>query len=438
MKAILNRWYANHKNVINTTKYLVVSLLLLVVVWLFDVSQPDWYGRLPQVLLLSAETSKQFLTTLAGVFLTVATFTFTTILTVMTTYSSSFTPRVVQRFISKPHVLSLIGIFIGGFFYAVLSLFVVQAVPSDKRLLAGTLGVLYAIASMIEFMRFVQRVIRDIRIVNVIQDIYDEACELVEKEVAERKQAVRLSKDDSDRTIAIKAHETGYFYDLNVELLRSRLADVACELVIDKKIGEYVAKGVQIADLHLLDTPGKENDAQDEKAFSEDIASCFLFNKAKNDTRDYHHELALLVEIALRAISPAVNDPNTAINCIGKISSLLGQLFATENHFIVMRDSEHATIVYKTYSIEEELYLNFYQLIHYGKDDPSVQQAVLEGIYLIFLIADDSAKESVGTFFDYAYGIFLQHAESDLDQQHLRAIKIEYQKKIDERQAKTG
>lgn len=438
MRAILNRWYANNKNVINTTKYLVVSLLLLFVVWLFDVSQPDWYGRLPQVLLLSAETSKQFLTTVAGVFLTVATFTFTTILTVMTTYSSSFTPRVVQRFISKPHVLSLIGIFIGGFFYAVLSLFVVQAVPSDKRLLAGTLGVLYAIASMIEFMRFVQRVIRDIRIVNVVQDIYDEACELVEKEVAERKEAVRIGEDKSDRTLAILANETGYIYDLNVDLLRSRLADVACELVIEKKIGEYVAKGVQIADLHLLDTPGKENNAQDEKTFSEDIAACFLFNKAKNDTRDYHHELTMLVEIALRAISPAVNDPNTAINCIGKISSLLGQLFATKNRFIVMRDSEHATIIYKTYSIEEELYLNFYQLIHYGKEDPSVAQAILEGLYLVYLIADDSAKDSIGTFFADAYDNLLEHAGNDLDKKHLHTVQVEFQKQNEERLAKVS
>lgn len=82
-----------------------------------DIKNPISKLNVPQLILLSAEVSSNFLSNLEGVFLTVTTFSFTTILTVVTTYSSSFSPRVVQKFIDKPKVLSLFGIFVGGFFY---------------------------------------------------------------------------------------------------------------------------------------------------------------------------------------------------------------------------------------------------------------------------------------------------------------------------------
>jgi len=226
MKAKVQLWYSNHKNIINTTKFLFISIVLLIIVWFTDVNQMDVTVVFPELMLLSVEMSKSLLTTLAGVFLTVATFTFTTILTVMTTYSSSFTPRVVQRFINKPHVLSLIGIFIGGFFYSVLSLFILQDLPTDRRILAGTLGVFYAIAAMIAFMLFVQQVIRDIKGVNLIQDIYDEAKILIEQEADQRKKSQRFEEEKIGKSIRLYANATGYFYDINFEILLDLIKDL--------------------------------------------------------------------------------------------------------------------------------------------------------------------------------------------------------------------
>ncbi|MDI9490522.1 MAG: DUF2254 domain-containing protein [Bacillota bacterium] len=426
MKAKVQLWYSNHKNIINTTKFLFISIVLLIIVWFTDVNQMDVTVVLPELMLLSVEMSKSLLTTLAGVFLTVATFTFTTILTVMTTYSSSFTPRVVQRFINKPHVLSLIGIFIGGFFYSVLSLFILQDLPTDRRILAGTLGVFYAIAAMIAFMLFVQQVIRDIKGVNLIQDIYDEAKILIEQEADQRKKSQRFEEEKIGKSIRLYANATGYFYDINFEILLDLIKDLSCELVINKKIGEYISKGVYLADLNLTQKDLPEELNEDKAEFLSKIADCFLLNRIKNITRDYHHELTTLVEIALRAISPGINDPNTAIDCIGKISNLLGQLFSTRNKYIVVNTTEQAKIIYTSYTVEEELYLSFYQLIFYGKEDPSVAYAILEGLYLIYMIADDSAKTSVKEFFDYAYEIAFENMQTSFDRKHLQSIRDDF------------
>lgn len=59
-------------------------------------------------------------------------------------YSDSFSPRTVQDFIDKPNILSLLGIYIGGFFYTVLALFMVQNIDSQRPLVSGTISQIFA------------------------------------------------------------------------------------------------------------------------------------------------------------------------------------------------------------------------------------------------------------------------------------------------------
>lgn len=156
------------------------------------------------------------------------------------------------------------------------------------------------------------------------------------------------------------------------------------------------------------------------------LSDSFALNKTKNDSQDYDHEITNLVEIALRAIGPGINDPNTGINCISKISILLGTLFSDDNHFIVKKSNEKAKIVYIAYSVEEELYLTFHQLIHYGKNDPSVAYAILEAIYLIYMLSDKKAPSSVRDFFMETFEICHDAMETQMDRDHLKSIRDQF------------
>lgn len=431
-KSIL--WFANNKNIVNIAKFTLLSFALLILVWIVDIRYPIFKLDVPKLILLSAEVSSTFLSNLSGVFLTVTTFTFTTILTVITHYSGNYSPRVVQNFIDKPKVLSLFGIFVGGFFYSVLSLFMLQNVELDQPVLSGTIGVLYAIASMVYFVLFVRRVLRDIKSVNLINDIYEEALALVEEETNRREQSQRYDHDSFTNNIKVYADVTGYLYGVDYGRLMGYLKDIKCEFVIHKKIGEYIPKGMYIATLDYIEDEAMNRDESIE--FLDNLSDTFILNKTKNDSQDYHNEITNLVEIALRAISPGINDPNTAINCISKISILLGTLFGNENNFIVAESNENAKIVYISYSVEEELYLTFYQLINYGKSDPSVAYAILEAIYLIYMISDEKAGDSIKEFFEQTYQICYTNMEFEMDRQHLKSIHDEFvdtkEKPIDE------
>ena len=135
-----------------------------------------------------------------------------------------------------------------------------------------------------------------------------------------------------------------------------------------------------------------------------------------------------LVEIALRAISPGINDPNTAINCIGKICNLLGQLFSTKNNFILLKNQDDSNVVYVAYSVEEELYLTFYQLIHYGKEDPSIAKAILEGILHMYLNANDEVKASIASYYHDCYQVFYDSLTNKRDREKIQDLYQNFKK----------
>ena len=148
----------------------------------------------------------------------------------------------------------------------------------------------------------------------------------------------------------------------------------------------------------------------------------FIIN-AYNNEEDYHRGIVNLSEIANMALSPGTNDPNTAIMCINKMSSLLGKLLSTGNHFVILKEDENVKIIYQSYSVKDELYLGFSQIISYSAGDPLVTKAILQGIYTIYIMADISAKKSIKSFFDDSYEILIENFTHEIHLDIFKRIK---------------
>ena len=183
----INLWFINRKNFFKMTKYIILTITLLIITWVVDIRYPVLKLYIPDQMLLSSEVSINFLSNISGVFLTISIFSFTTIVTVLNKYSSSVSPRMLQSFIDNTGVLSLYGIFIGGFFYSVLTILLLRDIKQDEKVLAGSIGIAYSIITMIGFIIFSKQVLENIKISNIIESEYDECKRLIEKEVEERK-----------------------------------------------------------------------------------------------------------------------------------------------------------------------------------------------------------------------------------------------------------
>lgn len=442
--------YENNRNIIRITGWTLVSLVLLFLTWLLDYKCPGFKEGLPKFLLLSSGVTSSFLSTLAGTFLTVTTFTFTTILTVLNKYSDSFTPRIVQDFIDKPHVLSLFGVFIGGFFYTVLSLFLVENASSDDTFISGTIAIFYAVIAMISFVLFVKRVLNDIKVSNVIENTYAHALKLIEAELDAEfpddlyaKLSAETSSDSSSKSddnsskkeYKIFASKSGYFYSISSDEIIKVLDGIDSDLVIRHRIGEFLLKDEHIASLYIKPTSNDEHiaglhieDASNNDAGSFDemldrVSDCLLINVRKNDTEDYHHEITNLVEIAMKGLSPGINDPNTAIESVRKIGILLGKLFSAKHFYRILNKTEDTRIIYTGYTAKEELHLSFNQILYYGKNDPLVSEAILKSIRMIYLVAGESMHSQIRDFFDYCYDLCSSAMDNEMYKERLKVVR---------------
>lgn len=419
MLAKIKLWFFNHKNSLRISKFLILTVSLLLVTWIFDHQYIAIKSYIPKQLLLSVEVSVDFLSNLSGIFLTISTFSFTIIVTVLNKYSSNISPRMLQSFIDRTGVLGLYGIFVSGFFYSVISILLLQDIAPDQHVVAGSFGIAYSIIAMLSFIAFSRQVLDNLQVSNIIENVFNDCEKLIDKEVELRKKAKHYEEGYESTNLSIVAESSGYLFEIKSDDIFKKLNGIKAEFVINKRIGEYTTKGESVGELNIFQCKLDDND---KKELKEKLSPLFIINAYSNE-EDYHRGIVNLSEIANMALSPGTNDPNTAIMCINKMSSLLGKLLSTGNHFVILKEDENVKIIYQSYSVKDELYLGFSQIISYSAGDPLVTKAILQGIYTIYTMADISAKKSIRSFFDDSYEILIENFTHEIHLDIFKRIK---------------
>ena len=419
MLSKIKLWFFNHKNYLSMSRFLIVTVALLLVTWIFDHQYIAIKSYIPKQRLLSVEVSVDFLSNISGIFLTISTFCFTIIVTVLNKYSSNISPRMLQSFIDRTGVLGLYGIFVSGFFYSVISILLLQDIAPDQHVVAGSFGIAYSIIAMLSFIAFSRQVLDNLQVSNIIENVFNDCEKLIDKEVELRKKAKHYEEGDESTKLSIVAESSGYLFEIKSDDIFKKLNGIKSELVINKRIGEYTTKGESVGELNIFQCKLDDND---KKELKEKLSPLFIINAYSNE-EDYHRGIVNLSEIANMALSPGTNDPNTAIMCINKMSSLLGKLLSTGNHFVILKEDENVKIIYQSYSVKDELYLGFSQIISYSAGDPLVTKAILQGIYIIYTMADISAKKSIKSFFDDSYEILIENFTHEIHLDIFKRIK---------------
>jgi uncharacterized membrane protein len=140
----------------------------------------------------------------------------------------------------------------------------------------------------------------------------------------------------------------------------------------------------------------------------------------KEPMEDIELGIRKLVEIALRAISPAINDPNTAKNCIEEIGIILSKLAKHKLPSSYLTDDENQVrIILEQPTFVDYLYKSFYQLRHYGKQDVSIIAEILRSLRMIGENNSEETKRLVWTFKDYILEGIDYESLQDLDMQYL-------------------
>jgi len=214
----------------------------------FDIS-----SYIPRILTTSTDLAKSVLSIIASAFITIMTFTFSTTMVVLTMYTSQYSPRVVENFLTQKSTMKSFGIFVSGFMYSILSLLFIREILSDFKILAGTFGVIYILVGLINFIMYINNVGTYIQASNLIDRLFDKAFDDILKYKEEIEKYDSIGKEEIENfeaKLAIRSPKSGYI----AEIYYRRLFEIATEnkvlIIFDKLPGQFVTDEDIIAKIY--------------------------------------------------------------------------------------------------------------------------------------------------------------------------------------------
>lgn len=276
------------------------------------------------------EGARSLLSSVAGSIISVAATSFSITIVALQLAASNFGPRILRNFMRDTGNQVVLGTFIGTFIYCLLVLRTIHGEGDGYSVfvpqLAVTVGIVLALASigvLIYFIHHAATIIQASHVISEISADLDDAIErLFPEKIGGAPQHKRSfgeipAKFDAE-AFPIKATGSGYIQAIDDE----KLIKLACQqnllLRLKYRPGKFVVKG---SDLVMV-FPEKFMNPK----LTTQLNDAFILGAERTEQQDVEFPINQLVEIALRAISPAVNDPFTAIRCIDRLGAGLSHL----------------------------------------------------------------------------------------------------------------
>ncbi len=259
---------------------------------------------------IGPETVTPILSILASSMLAVSTFSLATMVSAHRAAASTATPRVMRLMTSDPITHNVLAIFIGAFVYALTALILFHAGFDRGALIVLAVTVLVTGAVVLALVMWVAHLTALGTLGDALTRTEHSAAKALRKQRRHPALAAQVLSDDvvipSDAR-TLYAPRSGVLQMINV----AGLAGCAEGSVwVLRRPGQAVLQGVPLA--HY-------SGQGDEDA----LTGCFVIGNSRTFEQDPAFALTVLSEIGLRALSPAVNDPGTAIEVISRLERLL-------------------------------------------------------------------------------------------------------------------
>lgn len=420
---MINRWILKIRSkiwFIPVLYGLIAFILSMLIISIDTFLSEEVQIYIPKVLLTDFDLAQTILSSLAAAIITMMTISFSTMMVVLSTYSSQYSPRTLQDFLNKKITLRVLGVFMGTFIYLIISLLFLKENIENSFVLSALIGVIISIFAVGFFIFFIHHVATFMQVSKLVNDVSNESINLI-KELDNR-----VINDDRIRyepvymtenpalSIQVVASDTGYIQlvDTSALIRISKELDISIEM--EKKIGEFVVSGNHVLTIYA------NKPLEDTSRIVEQVT----IGSYRSMFQDVEFGIQKIVDIALKALSPGINDPNTAILCIKRLSVILSSISMSQMHTTYYHDEDDILRLTMKYSdFDELLYSSYYQIIYYGDGDQSILTAILESLCLL-VESNIKVKRKVWRFANYLIDGFNKKELEFLDKKYIN-LKID-------------
>ena len=279
----------------------------------------------------SADGAREVLAVIAGSMVSAAAVTFSITTVTLSVASQQYGSRLLRNFMRDTGTQLVLGTFIGTFTYSLLVLRRVYGSDAATELvphISVTVGVGLAVLSLCVLIYYIHHVASSIQAGNVAHSVAVDLNRAIERMYPEKmgepppKPVRRLEEvlpaGFADESIPVTAEDTGYVQLIDEDSLIRVAAESGLIIVVQRRPGNFVAEGACI----LRGWPKERLTTECQKF----LRAAITIGAETTPLQDVEHGFEQLVQIAVRALSPAVNDPYTASVCIDRIGAALKRL----------------------------------------------------------------------------------------------------------------
>jgi len=344
----------------------------------------------------SADAARQILTAIAAAVITVVGVVFSIILVTLTLASTQFGPRMLRNFIRDRGTQLTLGTFVATFVYAVLVLVSIGPGPHGDFVphigVTVTLGLMVADLAILIY--FIHHTAVSIQLPQVIAGIASDLAAAIETQGGGRHShgggpergpaateiAARLESDGA----AVLAQASGYVQYIRLEHLVALAADADAVISLSYRPGHFIMQGHPVA---AVWPPGAAAQV------GEVLGRSHITGPYRTLTQDVSFGIDQLVEIAIRALSPAVNDTFTALTCIDWLGDSLCKIMRYWHPARVHRDGQgYVRVIAAQPGYERLVQRAFEKIRQAGQGMPAVMIRQLEALAKMMTETSDASQ----------------------------------------------
>jgi len=336
-----------------------------------------------------AEGASALLGIVAGSMITIAGVVFSMTLVALSLASSQLGPRLLRSFMRDRATQVVLGTFIATFLYCVLVLRTIRRADEIAFVphLSVTLGVLLSVASVGVLIYFIHHVSVSIQADEIAARIGKELIERIDFLFPEQigRGAPRIPTEPPDAGFfeafdrearPVGADGDGYLQFIDAEALLALAMEEDLVVRLERRPGNYVVASCPLA----LVWPGSRVTDR----LTDQVQSLFVLGHRRTSDQDLEFGVNQLVEIAVRALSPGLNDPFTAITCVDHLGSALCRLATRDIPSTYRHDPQkQLRVIAPATTFPEVMDAAFNQIRQYGRSSAAVTIRLLETIAVV-------------------------------------------------------
>ncbi|MDY7083820.1 MAG: DUF2254 domain-containing protein [Actinomycetota bacterium] len=325
------------------------------------------------------EAARTVLSAAAGSLITVTSLTFSLTVVTLQLASSQYSPRLLRTFTRDRVVHLCLGLLLATFTYALTVLRTVRTSLSEQTAFVPQISVTVAfvltLASVLILVAFLAHLSRQLRVEWMLRQVHAETKETMHRVLPGISGDTKAPAAPANAAL-LCAGSSGFLTSIDETGVLAVAARTGTVVVIDRRPGDSLVAGTPIASAWRDD--GRDLDDEQRDALTNCLDAAVRTGFERTTAQDVAFGVRQLVDVVVKALSPGVNDPTTAVHGLGHVAALMCELAAHELGPRLLRDDEgRVRVVLSRPGFDELLELAVAQPCRYGAAEPAVLSRLL-------------------------------------------------------------